>query len=78
MLDLVRRLADQGLGVVLISHNMNDVLEVSDNVSALYLGRLAATVKAKDVNRSQIVELITSGRSGSIGLSAAEATSTTI
>ena len=78
VLDLVRRLADQGLGVVLISHNMNDVLEVSDNVSALYLGRLAATVKAKDVNRSQIVELITSGRSGSIGLSAAEATSTTI
>ncbi|MGN6333771.1 MAG: ATP-binding cassette domain-containing protein [Motilibacteraceae bacterium] len=68
VLDLVRRLADQGLGVVLISHNMNDVLEVSDRIAALYLGRLAAEVKAKDVTHSQVVELITAGRSGDIGL----------
>ena len=78
VLDLVRRLADQGLGVVLISHNMNDVLEVSDRVAALYLGRLAAEVKAKDVTHGQIVELITSGRSGDIGLRPAEAAATTI
>ncbi|MEZ5248592.1 MAG: ATP-binding cassette domain-containing protein [Ilumatobacteraceae bacterium] len=39
VLDLVRRLADAGLGVVLISHNMNDVLQVSDRVCAMYLGR---------------------------------------
>ena len=44
VLDLVRRLADQGLGVVLISHNMNDVMEVADRVVALYLGRVAAEV----------------------------------
>lgn len=78
VLDLVRRLADQGLGVVLISHNMNDVLEVSDRVAALYLGRLAAEVKAKDVTTGQVVELITAGRSGSIGMSSAAATATTI
>ena len=78
VLDLVRRLADAGLGVVLISHNMNDVLEVSDRVAALYLGRLAAEVKAKDVTHGQIVELITSGRSGDIGLRPAEAAATTI
>ncbi len=78
VLDLVRRLADQGLGVVLISHNMNDVLEVSDRVAALYLGRLAAEVRAKDVTYGQVVELITAGRSGSIGLSHAAATATTI
>ena len=34
VLDLVRRLADQGLGVVLISHNMNDVFEVADRITA--------------------------------------------
>ncbi len=69
VLDLVRRLADRGLGVVLISHNMTDVLEVADRITALYLGRVAADVPAKDVNHSQIVELITAGRSGSYGIS---------
>jgi D-xylose transport system ATP-binding protein len=71
VLDLVRRLADNGLGVLLISHNMNDVKEVSDRITALYLGRVAADVAAKDVTTGQIVELITSGRSGSIGLAPA-------
>ncbi|HET6876711.1 MAG TPA: ATP-binding cassette domain-containing protein [Jatrophihabitans sp.] len=73
VLDLVRRLADQGLGVVLISHNMNDVMEVADRVCALYLGRVAAEVRAKDSSTTQIVELITSGRSGDIGLVTADA-----
>jgi D-xylose transport system ATP-binding protein len=73
VLDLVRRLADQGLGVVLISHNMNDVMEVADRVAALYLGKIAAEVMAKDSNTTQIVELITAGRSGDIGLAAATA-----
>lgn len=71
VLDLVRRLAEQGLGVVLISHNMNDVFEVADRITALYLGRVAADVAVGDVNRSQVVELITSGRSGDIGLAPA-------
>jgi D-xylose transport system ATP-binding protein len=68
VLDLVRRLADQGLAVVLISHNMNDVMQVADKISVLYLGQLAATVQRKDVTQTQVVELITSGRSGDIGL----------
>jgi D-xylose transport system ATP-binding protein len=68
VLDLVRRLADQGRGVVLISHNMNDVMEVADRVVALYLGRVAAEVHTKDTTTTQIVELITSGRSGELGL----------
>ncbi len=73
VLDLVRRLADNGLGVVLISHNMNDVMEVADRIDALYLGRLAAEVRKTDTTHAQVVELITSGRSGDIGLSAATA-----
>ncbi len=73
VLQLVRRLADSGVGVVIISHNMNDVMEVADRVDALYLGRLAAEVEAKNSSVSQIVELITTGRSGPIGLAPATA-----
>ena len=68
VLELVRRLADQGLGVVLISHNMNDVLQVADTVAVMYLGRMAAEVQAKKTSREQLVQLITMGQSGSIGL----------
>jgi D-xylose transport system ATP-binding protein len=68
VLDLVRRLAEQGLGVVLISHNMNDVFEVSDRIATLFLGRMAAELPAKSLTNGQVVELITSGRSGDLGL----------
>jgi len=68
VLDLVRRLADNGIAVVLISHNMNDVFEVADRVVALHLGRVAAEVLRSETTQTQVVELITTGRSGSIGL----------
>ena len=68
VLQLVRRLADSGLGVILISHNMNDVLQVSDRVVALFLGRCAAQVNRADTSHSQLVELITAGHSGDLGL----------
>jgi D-xylose transport system ATP-binding protein len=70
VLNLVRRLADNGLAVILITHNMNDVKQVADNVAALYLGQMAAQVPAASVTTGQIVELITSGRSGDLGLRA--------
>ncbi|HWH30354.1 MAG TPA: ATP-binding cassette domain-containing protein [Mycobacteriales bacterium] len=72
VLKLVRRLADKGLAVVLISHNLNDVFEVADRISVLYLGRMAAQVRASEVTRNQVVELITAGRSGEHGLTAAD------
>jgi D-xylose transport system ATP-binding protein len=62
VLNLVRRLADRGLAVVLISHNMSDVLQVADRIAVLYLGQMAAQVKRTDVNQTQLVELITTGR----------------
>src|SRR5215207_2950270 len=68
VLRLVRRLADRGLGVILISHNLNDVFEAADDIAVLYLGRMAAQVTAREVTSNQVVELITAGRSGSIGL----------
>ena len=61
VLRLVRRLADRGLAVILISHNMNDVLAVADDIAVLYLGRLTAQVEAKDVSHSEVVQLITGG-----------------
>ncbi|GGS50789.1 MULTISPECIES: ATP-binding cassette domain-containing protein [Actinokineospora] len=72
VLDLVRRLAEQGLGVVLISHNMADVFEVADRIATLYLGRMVAEVPTRDVTHAQVVELITAGRSGELGLARPE------
>lgn len=68
VLDLVRRLAEQGLGVVLISHNLGDVFEVADRIAVLYLGQLVAQVPTSEVTQNQVVELITSGRSGELGV----------
>ena len=73
VLNLVRRLAENGLGVVLITHNMNDVFQVADSIACLYLGQMAAQVRAKEVNNTQVIELITAGRSGDMGLAPAQA-----
>jgi D-xylose transport system ATP-binding protein len=68
VLNLVRRLADNGLGVLLITHNMNDVFQVADDIACLFLGRMAAQVRTKDVTNTQVIELITTGRSGELGM----------
>ncbi len=69
VLELVRNLADQGVGVVLISHNMNEILQVADRVSAMYLGQVAADIEVTEsTTRETLVELITSGRSGEVGI----------
>ena len=75
VLDLVRRLADQGVGVLLISHNLTDVFEVADRITALYLGRVAADVATKDVTSTQVVELITTGRAANVAGPSTPATS---
>jgi D-xylose transport system ATP-binding protein len=72
VLDLVRRLARQGVAVILVSHNMNDVMKIADSIGVLYLGRMAAQVRREEVTQTQVVELITAGRSGDLGLSPAE------
>jgi D-xylose transport system ATP-binding protein len=70
VLALVRRLADRGLAVVLISHNMSEVLQVADRIAVLYLGSMAAEVKRSDVNQQQLVELITTGGSADVSAAA--------
>ena len=50
---------------------MNDYFEISDLVTALYLGRMSAYVDISTVGRALVIELITAGRSGDIGLAPA-------
>ena len=61
VLDLVRRLADRGLAVLIVSHNMNDVFEVADRVAVLYLGEMVATMPASELDTQLVVELMTTG-----------------
>jgi ABC-type sugar transport system ATPase subunit len=63
VLELVRRLADRGHAVLLVSHNLNDVFEVADRVAVLYLGRMVAVRPAAEVDRQIVVDLMTSGAS---------------
>lgn len=66
VLNLVRRLADSGIAVILISHNLIDIFQVADNISALYLGQMAAQVKKSGVTTNQVIELITTGKSAGV------------
>jgi ABC-type sugar transport system ATPase subunit len=61
VLDLVRRLRDRGLGVMVISHNLNDIFEVADRIAVLYLGRMVVQDKATEFDRQSVVEYMTNG-----------------
>jgi D-xylose transport system ATP-binding protein len=62
VLDLVRRLADRGLAVVLISHNLHDIFEVADRVTVLRLGHLVSELVVKDVTYEFVVKEMTAGQ----------------
>jgi fructose transport system ATP-binding protein len=59
VLDLIRRVRDKGLPVILISHNMPHVFEVSDRIHIQRLGRRAALVRASEVKMSDAVAIMT-------------------
>ena len=59
VLDLIRRVRDEGIGVVFISHSMPHVLEVSDRVQVMRHGRRVATYAAKDSSVEQLVGAMT-------------------
>ena len=61
VLALIRRLADQGVAVLMVSHNLNDVLRVADRIAVLYLGRLAVDGPAADFDLQSVVEYMTAG-----------------
>jgi len=63
VLRLIRQLADRGLAVIVISHNMNDVFRVADRIAVLRLGRLVEVQPAAQLDRQIVVDLMTTGAS---------------
>ena len=62
VLELVKRLGEQGLAVVLISHNLHDIFEVADNITVLRLGQNVAEFKRTETTQQKVVEAITAGQ----------------
>jgi ABC-type sugar transport system ATPase subunit len=63
VLDLITRLKDHGLAVMVISHNLNDVFEVADRVAVLHLGRMVAQAPISAFDRQSVVDFMTTGGS---------------
>jgi D-xylose transport system ATP-binding protein len=61
VLELVRRLGSQGLGVMLISHNLHDVFETADRITVLRLGRNVGVFERRETTQQAVVEAITAG-----------------
>jgi D-xylose transport system ATP-binding protein len=59
VLNLVRRLADQGIAVIMISHNLQDVFQVADDIAVLYLGNMVAQLETKKTNHNEVIGYIT-------------------
>jgi D-xylose transport system ATP-binding protein len=62
VLDLIRTLREQGLAVVVISHNLADVFTVADTIVVLFLGRQVGVLNAKETNSDEVVAAITGSR----------------
>ena len=66
VLQLVRRLADRGIAVILISHNLNDVFTVADRIAVMHLGNLVSQGPISNYDTASAVEMITTGASGRV------------
>lgn len=62
VLDLVRRLAEKGLGVVVISHNLHDIFEVADRITVLRLGQRVNQFETRQTTQQEVVHAITAGK----------------
>jgi len=70
VLDLIARLKSQDIAVIVISHNLNDVMSVADRVAVLRLGRLVAVGPTSRFDAESIVDLMTTGTSRRLAASA--------
>ena len=61
VLALVKRLSEQGLAVVLISHNLHDIFEVGDRITVLRLGRDVGVYEREKTTQQEVVNAITAG-----------------
>ena len=62
VLDLVRRLGEQGQAVVIISHNLHDIFEVADRITVLRLGRNVGVYERASTTQQEVVQAITAGQ----------------
>lgn len=62
VLSLTRQLAGQGVAVLYITHNMSDVMQVTDRIAVLYRGRKAGEMYTRDTTQKEIVHVIMSGQ----------------
>jgi D-xylose transport system ATP-binding protein len=62
VLNLVKRLAEQGVAVIIISHNLGDVFKIAHQISVLYLGKMVANLNAKETNYDEVVAYITGAK----------------
>jgi D-xylose transport system ATP-binding protein len=62
VLDLVRRLAERGLGVVIVSHNLHDIFECANRITVLRLGQRVALFELPQTNQEEVVHAITAGK----------------
>jgi len=62
VLDLVRRLAERDLGVVIISHNLHDIFESADRITVLRLGQRVALFETAKTDQQEVVHAITAGK----------------
>ena len=68
VLDLITRLRDRGLAVMVVSHNLNDVFTVADRIAVLYLGRMVVAGPGESTfDRQSVVEYMTTGGLGLTG-----------
>jgi D-xylose transport system ATP-binding protein len=66
VLDLVQRLSEKGLAVVMISHNLHDIFEVADRIAVLRLGQMVNVFERKNSSQQDIVHAMTAGRLKSV------------
>ncbi|HME63424.1 MAG TPA: ATP-binding cassette domain-containing protein, partial [Streptosporangiaceae bacterium] len=75
VLDLIRRLKTQGIAVIVISHNLNDVFSVADRVAVLRLGRVVSVGPKERYDSESVVDLMTTGTSKRLAAVPAESSS---
>jgi D-xylose transport system ATP-binding protein len=75
VLDLITRLKTQGIAVIVISHNLNDVFSVADRVAVLRLGRVVSVGPKERYDAESVVDLMTTGTSKRLAAVPAESSS---
>jgi D-xylose transport system ATP-binding protein len=59
---LIRQLKDEGIGIILISHDIHDVFDLADRISVMLQGKLVGTVDKDDVTMDEVLAMIIVGK----------------